>query len=124
LKTIHELYKEIMASKELKDQFIESAKAGKQEAFLKEHGCEATLDEVKAFLEAKQNADAPLSLDEMENAAGSGCDKGAGKDVAMSVILLGVGCVVAVIASASATVAGTGYVGYEKKKDMNLCNLN
>ncbi len=94
MKTIHELYKEIMASKELKDQFIESAKAGKQEAFLKEHGCEATLDEVKAFLEAKQNADAPLSLDEMENAAGGGCNALTAGETVVSVITLAVGCAV------------------------------
>jgi len=43
------------------------------DAFLKEHGCEATLEEVKAFLEAKQQEDAPLSFDELENAAGGAC---------------------------------------------------
>ena len=73
MKTIQELYNEIMASQELKAQFIEAAKAGKQEAFLKAHGCEATLKEVQAFLEAKQNEDAPLSFDELENAAGGAC---------------------------------------------------
>ena len=74
MKTIQELYSEIMASKELKEQFIEAAKAGKQEEFLKAHGCEATMEEVQAFLEAKQNEDAPLSFDELENAAGGGCE--------------------------------------------------
>ncbi len=74
MKTIQELYNEIMESQELKAQFIEAAKAGKQEEFLKEHGCEATLEDVKAFLEAKQNEDAPLSFDELENAAGGGCE--------------------------------------------------
>ena len=33
MKTIQELYNEIMGSQELKAQFIEAAKAGKQEAF-------------------------------------------------------------------------------------------
>ena len=70
MKTIQELYSEIMGSQELKAQFIEAAKAGKQEEFLKAHGCDATLEEVKAFLEAKQSEDAPLSFDELENAAG------------------------------------------------------
>ena len=70
MKTIQELYTEVMGSQELKAQFIEAANAGKQEEFLKAHGCEATLEEVKAFLEAKAKEDAPLSLDEMENAAG------------------------------------------------------
>ena len=74
MKTIQELYNEIMESQELKAQFIEAAKAGKQEEFLKEHGCEATLEDVKAFLEAKQNEDAPLSVNELENAAGGECE--------------------------------------------------
>ena len=73
MKTVQELYNEIMASQELKAQFIEAAKAGKQEEFLKAHGCEATLEDVKAFLEAKQQEDAPLSFDELENAAGGAC---------------------------------------------------
>lgn len=70
MKTMQELYNEVMADKELKAQFVEAANAGKLEAFLKEHGCEATAEEVKAFLEAKANEDAPLSFDELENAAG------------------------------------------------------
>ena len=74
MKSIQELYSEVMGSQELKEQFIEAAKAGKQEEFLKAHGCEATMEEVQAFLEAKQNEDAPLSFDELENAAGGGCE--------------------------------------------------
>ena len=53
MKTIQELYSEVMNNQELKEKFIEAANAGQQEAFLKEHGCDATLEEVKAFLEAK-----------------------------------------------------------------------
>ena len=73
MKTIQALYDEIMASHELKEKFIEAAKAGKQEAFLKEHGCDATLEEVAAFLKEKGEQDAPLSLNELENSAGGGC---------------------------------------------------
>ena len=36
MKTIQELYNEVMVSQELKEKFIEAANAGKQEAFLKE----------------------------------------------------------------------------------------
>ena len=53
MKNIQEMYNEIMASQELKAQFIEAAKTGKQEELLKAHGCETTTEEVKAFLEAK-----------------------------------------------------------------------
>ena len=59
-----------MADKELKAQFVEAANAGKLEAFLKEHGCEATTEEVRIFLEAKANEEAQLSFEELENVAG------------------------------------------------------
>ncbi len=101
MKSIQELYSEIMASQELKARFIEAAKTGKQEAFLKEHGCEATLEEVKAFLEAKQNEDAPLSFDEMENAAGGACNDNTAKETALSVCTFGVGCAGLLIKSAA-----------------------
>ena len=80
MKTIQELYNEVMANEELKAQFIEAAKAGRQEEFLKEHGCDATTAEVSDFLAAKENEDAPLSFDELENAAGGECDIQVGYD--------------------------------------------
>ena len=101
MKTIQELYSEIMASEELKDQFIEAAKAGKQEEFLKAHGCGATLEEVKAFLEAKQSEDAPLSVDELESAAGGACNDNTAKETALSVCTFGVGCAGLLIKSAT-----------------------
>ena len=58
MKTIQELYNEVMENQELKEKFIEAANAGKQEDFLKEQGCEATLEEVAAFLQAKAKAEA------------------------------------------------------------------
>ena len=117
MKTIQELYSEIMASQELKAQFIEAAKAGKQEEFLKTHGCEATLQEDQAFLEAKQQADAPLSLDEMENAAGGVC--AAGKGVATSAWALVVGCAVVALASAIG-----GHVGEKKEGENPMCTMD
>ena len=99
MKTIQELYSEVMGSEELKAQFIETAKAGKQESFLKEHGCDATLEEVAAFLKAKSEEDAPLSLDELENSAGGAC-KNTMNNVGMSIISLGIGCTVFAIKSA------------------------
>ena len=97
MKTIRELYDEIMASQELKAQFVEAAKAGKQEAFLKEHGCDATMEEVAAFLKAKAEEDAPLSMNELDNAAG-GCNEDT--NIAMrSALTLGVACVIEVFES-------------------------
>ena len=117
MKTMQELYNEIMASKELKEQAIEAAKAGKQEEFLKAHGCGATLQEVQSFLEAKQGEDAPLSVNELENAAGGECNNTTGRELVTSFVSLGLSCVVEAAVSAS-----TGYVGQQGKKDGRLCN--
>ena len=114
MKTMLELYNEIMESQELKDQFIEAAKAGKQGAFLKEHGCEATLEEVQAFLEAKTKEDAPLSIDELENTAGG---SSVACETIASVFTAGLGCAFAAIKSAA-----RGYVGKRQEGDGNLCN--
>ena len=42
VKTIRELFGEVMASEELKMQAPEATKAGRQKDFLKEHGYEIT----------------------------------------------------------------------------------
>ena len=118
MKTIQEMYSEIMASKELKEQFIEAANAGKQEEFLKAHGCEATLEDVKAFLEAKQQEDAPLSFDELENAAG-GCSENT--EIGLSIGTLGLACVGMALQSA---VANTRHVGMREGDEGRLCNKN
>ena len=72
MKTMQELYDEVIASKELQAKFIEAEKAGKAEVseFLKENGCNATLEDVTAFLRAKGEEDTSLSLDELQQAAG------------------------------------------------------
>lgn len=75
MKMIQELYSEIMANDEMKKAFVESMKAGELEDFLKGHGCEATEEEVKEFVETKAASDAPIELsdDELKHvAAGSG----------------------------------------------------
>ena len=119
MKTIQELYSEVMESQELKEQFIEAAKAGKQEAFLKEHGCEATLEEVKAFLEAKQQEDAPLSVDELENAAGGTCNYTTILEGVTSIMTAGTVC--GIMAAVS---AGIGHVSQEKDDEGRLCTTN
>ena len=100
MKTIQELYNEVMANEELKAQFIEAAKAGRQEEFLKEHGCDATAAEVSAFLDAKANEDAQLSFDELENAAGGECDKEVRDQTTYSLCTFGVGCIVDAVETA------------------------
>lgn len=119
MKTIQALYNEIMADKELKAQFIEAANAGKEEEFLKKQGCEATMEEVAAFLKAKEEEDAPLSLDELENSAGGNCNAQTKKEAKWSMLSLGLYCATKAIQSA----AETGkHVGQENSRDGRLCS--
>ena len=50
MKTMEELYQEVLGSDELKGAFARAVSEGRVEEFLKENGCEASLEEVKAFL--------------------------------------------------------------------------
>ena len=117
MKSIQELYNEVMENQKLKEKFIEAANAGKQEDFLKEMGCEATPEEVKAFLEAKAQEDAPLSLDELENSAGGECNMRTTWETIGSVATAGVGC--AILAAVS---AGIGHVGRKGESEGRICN--
>ena len=123
MKTIQELYNEVMENQELKEKFIEAANAGKQEAFLKEQGCEATLEEVAAFLKAKNEEDAPLSLDELENSAGGKCTGKTAGETVVSVISAGLGCALWAAVSSNAQNGGHGYMGQKAEGDGRMCNL-
>ena len=119
MKSIQELYSEVMGSQELKSQFIDAAKAGKLEEFLKAHGCEATLEEVKAFLEAKAKEDAPLSMDELDNAAGGNC--ATTQETIFSVVSVGIVCAAYAIASAARE---DSHLGQRNENEGRICNRN
>ena len=70
MKTLEDLYKEVMASEELKAAFAQAAKDNKVSDFLKAQGCDATEDEFKAFLVEKAKDDKALSEEDLENVAG------------------------------------------------------
>ena len=70
MKTLQEFFKEISTSDELKKAFIEAGNNDKLNDFLKEHDCDATKEEVVAFLTEKAGEDKPLSIDQLEQAAG------------------------------------------------------
>ena len=106
-----------MSSKELKAQAVEAVKAGKLEAFLKEHGCEATLEEVAAFLKEKSSEDKPLSVNELENAAGGECNGNTALEGILSTFTAGFVCILMVGIS-----AGTGRVGQVDDKNGRLCD--
>ncbi len=120
MKTLQELYTEIIGSEELKKAFSEAAKDGKVTDFLMAHGCEATVEEIKVFL--KEKSSQPLSEEELDSVAGGGCDKPTytqGVEIAVSI---GMVIICAGFAIASAV---EGHNGVQKDNDKNyLCNLD
>ena len=124
MKTLQELYNEVIQSDELKKEFLEAGKNGTAEAFLKAHGCDATLDEIKAFLEDLMKSDKELSADELENAAGGTCNETTGFEVFSSVITVGISCAVTAISSAVNEFRGFAHVGQENDNDGRICNDN
>ena len=79
-KTIAEVYEEVMKSAELQKEFLAAEKNGTIAAFAAAHGCEASAEEVQAFLKAKLSEDKELSLDELNQVAG-GKDENSAPDL-------------------------------------------
>ena len=75
MKTLEELYNEVMASEELKKEFC-ALKPDEVEGFAEKHGCKATLDEIKTFLTEKSKADGEVSEEAVEQIAGGKVGKG------------------------------------------------
>ena len=72
MKSLQELYDEVKGDDALKKSFAEAMREGVAEDFLREHGCEATSEELYEFLESKVGESGPLELssDELAKVAG------------------------------------------------------
>ncbi len=72
MKSLQELYGEVRGDDALKKSFTEAMREGVAEDFLREHGCEVTLEELREFLEGKVRENGPLELsaDELTGIAG------------------------------------------------------
>ena len=73
MKTIRELYSEVLKSEELKKAFSEAVQNKTVEDFLKSQGCEASMEDVAAFLKEQQAKTGELADSELENVAAGGC---------------------------------------------------
>ena len=135
MKTLQELYNEVIASEELKKEYIESAKDGKALDFIKSHGVDTTEDEVKEFFKGFAKNDKELTENELENAAGGTCNSATGVETLLSVFSAGIGCAVfAVITYANSkdwlerkennqyTLHLGGHLGQQYEQDGRLCN--
>ena len=109
MKTLDELYAEVMNSEELKNEFLTLKTPEDIVTFAAKHGCTATLDEIKAFFEEKAKASGELSEDELAQVAGG---KGFNFDEAgVSFLTVGLVCAVMALDSASKGRAGTAIEG-------------
>ena len=98
--TLQEAYKKITSSPELKAKALEALKSGKGDEFLKEQGIDLTVEQIKEALQPKKSGE--LSRDELDLAAGGGCDKNACSGL-WSGATLGLGCVVSVSTTGDTT---------------------
>ena len=117
MKTLQELYNEIIANDGLKNAFVEAVNDDKAVEFAREHGVETTLDEIKAFLEASKPQEGELAPEEMENAAGGACNDETKEETLWSQVTLGFYCLGYAIYSAT-----TGRVGQKYDDEGRLCN--
>ena len=103
MKSMEELYSEVIASDELKAEFLEAVKdPALVEDFLKKHDCQGTAEDVMAFFREKSSpADENMKDDELAALAG-GLSKS--EEVALSLCTIGSGCMI------HALVSYTGYL--------------
>lgn len=98
MKTLQDLYSEVLKSEELKKEFVEAAKEKKIEEFLKANGCDASAEDLAVFLKEQQTKAGELSDNELDNVAGGGCGEDVleGVVIAISMTTVGLGCIVTV----------------------------
>ena len=70
MKTLQELYTEVMNSDALKTEFLALTTPEEIVAFAAKNGCTATMDEIQRFFEEKTTATGELSEEELEQVAG------------------------------------------------------
>ncbi len=85
-KTIADVYEEVIKSAELQKEFLAAEQNGSIAAFAAAHGCEASAEEVQAFLKTKLSEDKELSLDELDQVAG-GKDENSRPDLPEEIII-------------------------------------
>ena len=116
MKTLQELFAEIMASDEMKKAFTEAAKEGKVLDYIRANGCEATMEEIQTYL--KDKADRELSDEELDSAAGGTCNQTTASETVLSIFGFGVGCAIDAIISAEG-----GHLGQKNDDEGRICTM-
>ena len=120
MKTLEDLYEEVLASDELKEEAVAAASSGGLAEFAAAHGVEASDADLAAFLSGlgSQASDRELSLEELENVAGGKCNRATPGEACASVFTVGVVCGITAVYSAV-----KGHVGQKADDEGRLCNI-
>ena len=123
MKTVQELYNEVIASEELKKEFL-ALKPEEVQIFAAKHGCDATVDEIRSFL-TENRTSGELSDDELDQVAGG---KGFNSyEALLSGLSVGIACAVSAAVSAVMGDSGTAIKGdamlCECYEDVSLSDL-
>ena len=108
MKTLEELYNEVLASEELKKEFL-ALKPEEVEGFAAKYGCKASLDEIKTFFADKKNRTGALSDTELDQIAGGKTVDG--MEALASCLTIGVACATMVLVSLEVNHVGTAIEG-------------
>ena len=73
MKTLEELYTEVMGNEELKAAFVAAMKEKRVGEFLKAHGCDVGKEEMIAFAKMKHGANGEISDEELDSVVGGDC---------------------------------------------------
>lgn len=82
--------------------------------FIKAQGCEATAEELTAFLKERQSGE--VSDAELDNVAGGTCNQIAGAEAMLSVVSFALGCIGITLKSAL-----EDHVGQQSDQEARMC---
>lgn len=116
MKTLQELYQEILTNDELKKAFLEATRDDKVNDFLKAQGCDATEEDIEAMMQERSNQE--MTDEELDDVAGGACNKVTYMEAKHSCKTLGTSCAVMAIISAIG-----GHVGQQSKTEGRLCTI-
>ena len=121
MKTLEELYNEVLASEELKKEFL-ALKPEEVEGFAAKYGCKASLAEIKAFFAVKKSQTGALSDAELDQIAGG--KSADGWEALISGFSLGIACAVTVLMSMDSGNVGTAIEGRGMLCDQLSSNMD
>lgn len=118
MKTLKELFDEIIASEELQKEFC-SLKLEEVEGFCEKHGCKTTIEDIKVFL--AEQAEQMEETDILNQVKGG---KSAHKvtEILTSIFGFGAACAIVTIFSAATGAVGSKIAEINPKDDTLLCN--